>query len=409
MSITITKINNTYNNIVNFKNTDTSVGLSIAYTGANSANTYRLTYTVDGSTYIDPSVSFTGSAAGNLPWTVTKSSILNSVYDNENFKIKLTSIEVPADYDILDSRARVISMDSDIPPIGGMTISDIINLRWNNIYQDNEQLYLHFKVNSGADTIYQYNGSNISLSNRKSFPFIASDPTNNINMASGGTLEFTLKSTTDQYYSYTFTSFVLLTDSSASQWKIADDSGNGTMDRYAHTERYELGTRTAGEKALYLDEFLTLGQVELGQGLKGYHREDDGTIVGKDTTAKYYSARNLLIELDPTNQLLQNPKSYTVDISHTGPTDTNWIDSTELTYGKIRTRTIIHNFGLTANASKIQVEIKEKDELSYDSPIASSRIQWEPSTGNTIKLYYVDKSSVYSGSRYWTIKIVEIV
>jgi hypothetical protein len=409
MAIIITKINDVYNNIVNFKNTDTVKTLSIAYTGANSANTYRLTYTADGTTYIDPNLAFTGFSSGNVNWTISKSSLLNSLYDNDNFKIRVTSIEVPSDTYTLDARARVISMDSGSVPADGMTVSDLLNVKWSNIYKDNEPLYLYFKVNGGASTKYTYGGSNLILTNRKNFPFIVADTTSNISMVSG-TLDFTLQSTTDSHYSYTFTTMNILTDTNTSgQWKIVDSTGSGAMDRFAHTERYELGSRTAGEKALYADEFLTLGQVELGQGLKGYHRENNGTISGKDSAVKYYSARNLLIELDSTDLLFKKPQTYTLDISHNGPSDANWADGADLSYGKVRARTITHNFGLTANISKIQVEIKEKGNTNYDSPASSSQLQWEPSTGNTITIYHIDKSSMYPGNRYWTIKIVEIM
>lgn len=400
-------INNSYNNIVNFKNTDNNVTIVIDYTGADSAYTYKLTYTADGTTYVEPSpsVTFTNSTSGTLSWTIATTNILNSLNDNENFKIKLTSIETPVDTTTINSRARIISMNSGLVPSNDMTVSDIINLVWNNVYTDNEYLNIHFSIDSGSDTIYKYNNNNLVISNRTSFPFVAGDPTNNINMPSGGSITFTLQSTTDYNYKYTFTAFTILNNTNTSQWKIQDDNGSGTMDRFAYTERYELGSRVAGEKALYGDEFITLGQIELGTGLKGYHREDDGTISGKDTVAKYYAARNLLLELDSSDPLFDKPQTKVVDIS----TLSGWQSlSGTLSYGTLKSLEITHNFGLT-NISKIQVEIKEKDLNTYTNPNMSSMLQWEPLTNNTIRLYYVDKSSIVSGDRFWTIKIVEIL
>jgi len=63
-------------------------------------------------------------------------------------------------------------------------------------------------------------------------------------------------------------------------------------------ERTEINTRTAGEKAIYEDEYVTLDQIEAGRGILLKYRNEDGTLAGYPEVAPDPKGFNLVLEAD---------------------------------------------------------------------------------------------------------------
>ncbi|HRS00945.1 MAG TPA: hypothetical protein P5545_00155, partial [Bacteroidota bacterium] len=171
--------------------------------------------------------------------------------------------------------------------------------------------------------------------------------------------------------------------------------------------RYETGMRVSGEKAIWLDEFITLGQIEFGYGMRGRVRSKTGQLPDYETGAldgvdRLLKSRNVVIEIDPNEIPTQRPPR--VKVGYVMLTMKSQYDTEygQVWYGDIAHNwqledTKLYNFILQLN----QVRDNYGDtytHLESFQPLANDIVPWyNVLDANTIRVWGVKKGTTFPG------------
>lgn len=200
------------------------------------------------------------------------------------------------------------------------------------------------------------------------------------------------------------------------------DSNYGTgevSNQMDYPDRFEHYATMAGEKAVRIDEAITLGQLEPGKGIRITQRDwsGDAMLIDGSSSAGKSGAFNLVIETDSivprTLYGIINIDNYSLD------SDYQAIGS-YTKYGRLAYIDIIHNWNLNP-LNKLMVEIYQTNRGEEFADYRVSKAWYKTIDANTIRVFYIDKSlndSIFIGddlstestwSKKFSIKLIEIL
>jgi hypothetical protein len=151
-------------------------------------------------------------------------------------------------------------------------------------------------------------------------------------------------------------SFLIDTTANYSKTFLSFVDGESISDRYG-TTRTVMEGRTAGEKAVYADEYVTVSQVEAGTGIRVIQRDNLGRADAgdPDDVTNYYKAWNLIVETDPSI-IKRSPRSLvgTIDFN-TATTKNSLRNTTGQYYGEVWSHSLTHDWNLGVSGDPLFV------------------------------------------------------
>jgi len=193
---------------------------------------------------------------------------------------------------------------------------EILNLTWTNLY-DNGDIYNLWRYNGTSWLKMSYSGHIIKFSNLKNIHFKYTDCFGSISTPSVGNKFRITKDGVDYdvtngyHLDFNYVTFIPL---AADGNLVFTEGTSGYKDEGRPSGRYYIGDRVGGEKAIYIDEFMTLGQLEFDGNIRARVRDIagrlpniDGTIPA-DAPLDLARAFNIRIETNPVSESAQYVK-----------------------------------------------------------------------------------------------------
>ena len=201
------------------------------------------------------------------------------------------------------------------------------------------------------------------------------------------------------------------------------DSNYGTgevSNQMDYPDRFEHYATMAGEKAVRIDEAITLGQLEPGKGIRITQRDfnGDANLLEGESSAGKSGAYNLVVETDAvvprTLYGIINIDNYSLDADYQAI-------GSYAKYGRLAYTDIVHNWNLTTYWDNLMVEISQVNRGEEFADYRVSKAWYKAIGANTIRVFYIDKSlndSIFIGddqsveitwSKRFRLKLVEIL
>ena len=202
------------------------------------------------------------------------------------------------------------------------------------------------------------------------------------------------------------------------------DSNYGTgevSNQMDYPDRFEHYATMAGEKAVRIDEAITLGQLEPGKGIRITQRDwvGDAMLIDGESSAGKSGAFNLVIETDAvvprTLYGVISIDNYSLDSQYQAI-------GSYTKYGRLAYTDIVHNWNLATYWDNLIVEISQVNRGEEFADYRVSKAWYKAIGANTIRVFYIDKSlndSIFTDeydlsveatwSKRFRLKLVEIL
>jgi len=351
-----------------------------------------------------------------------------TVYYNDNFRIKIEDATTPAHFAIANCKIRYIAVRITIPSVSDIVpegsdkdtygYADLFNIRWDRIYEDEYTVYnVEYNLNPtgdvgwtpfNAERGYLDSAPGTTLTHLKEYAFRLIDDPDYTPLTSTWSARFRLIAPDDNNY-YDVTRYITFHQENIHPtspiFVTSDPDGLNTGN--TPPVRYETGMRVSGEKAIWLDEFLTLGQIEFGYGMRGRVRSKTGQLPDYETGAldgvdRLLKSRNVVIEIDPNEIPTQRPPR--VKVGYVILTVRSQYDTE---YGQIWYGDIAHNWQLEdAKLYNFILQLNQVrdnygdpyNHLESFQPLYNDVVPWyNVLDANTIRVWGVKKGTTFPG------------